>query len=71
MERKDIQNELYELVKGMELHNIYSQLTYFLVELATNPSNKNTHAHGLSVIMGLISDSYIGGIATGQFKQKK
>jgi hypothetical protein len=59
-ESKDIQEELKNLVKGMSARNIYSQLSYFMAEIAGKKENPHTSGHELSMIIGLLSDSYLG-----------
>jgi hypothetical protein len=57
---KDIQEGLKKLVKGMSSRNIYSQLTYFMAEIAGNENNPKTTGHDMAMIIGLLSDSYLG-----------
>ena len=68
---KDTQNQLKEICAGMTARNVYSQLAYFLIDIACSPKNPYTESREISEILGLISDSYFGKVATGQISQQK
>lgn len=71
MPTKDIQKELFDLVKDMTVQNIYSQLTYFLIDFVTRKENPFDPAYELAKIIGLLSDSYCGKIALGKVPTHK
>jgi hypothetical protein len=56
---KDIQIELYALTKDMTHDNIYSQLSYFLVEVALKDPDR-VECAAFAAIVGLLADSYYG-----------
>lgn len=60
LESRDIQHELIKVTEGMSPRNIYSQLTYFLTEIAGKDTNPYTSGHEMAMIIGLLSDSYLG-----------
>ena len=55
----------------MSSNNIYSQLTYFLVDIVTNEANPNTESSEIMEILGLLSDSFYGMASMGHIKIKK
>ena len=60
IERKDIQKELLELSMGMDTQNVYSQLTFFLTSLARSKELPRMGGYQMAMIIGLLSDSYLG-----------
>lgn len=56
---KNIQADLIKITEGMGIDWIYSEVTYFLVGVATHKENHYTDAYNLSTIFRLLIDSYL------------
>jgi hypothetical protein len=57
---KDIQEELFALIQDMDIQNVYSQITFFLASLAGSKECPWTSGHQMAMIIGMLSDSYLG-----------
>jgi len=45
---------------GMDTQNVYSQLTFFLTSLARSKELPRMGGYQMAMIIGLLSDSYLG-----------